>query len=282
MNTHGAYGKGLFLFLVFLIASDSLARARSPVEEDTSGAFRWFPDRPLFPRLVADGTAQQMSLSKDLDSKRIVGSIGGLQRLFGTSVANLPVQFSIGATVYGNFIRQPNVLDVVTVDFFVDLPLDIRLSEALTLRTGWGHYSAHLADDGIEALGQHSINYAKDYIPLFLAFDLPQIHGYIYGGARIDYFTIPVRNGHVVLEGGSEFGNLLVTRGLILYGAFDIKVRQEISWGSTQSYQVGLRFLSMGPRAVRFAYTYRTGGDERGQFYGQSLTSSLIGLFLDF
>lgn len=282
MNSHGARGIWFFLFLTILTSSPSFTQQISSTAEDSSRAFHWFPDRPLFPRLVADGTAQQMSLSKDLDSKRIVGSIGGLQRLFGTTVANVPLQFSVGATVYGNFIRQPNVLDVVTVDFFVDLPLDIRVTDNLTLRTGWGNYSAHLADDGIEALGRHSINYAKDYIPLFLAFDLPQIHGYIYGGARIDYFTIPVRNGNVVLEGGSEFGNLLVTRGMSLYGAIDIKVRQEISWGSTQSYQVGVRFLSIGPRDIRLAYTYRTGADERGQFYNQPLTSSLVGLFLDF
>ncbi len=266
-----------FLLLLFLVPL-----VRSVAQDDTAHAFRWFPERPLFPRLVADGTGQQLSLSKDLTSKRIVGSIGGLQRLLGTSLAGCPLQISVGATVYGNFIRQPNVLDVVTMDFFVDLPIDIRLWDGLTLRTGWGHYSAHLADDGIEALGQHSINYAKDYIPVFVAYDVPVIKGFVYGGTRIDYFTIPVRTGHFVVEGGCEFGNIPLAAWVTIYGAIDLKTRQEISWGSTQSYQVGFRFIQQGPRAFRFAYTYRTGADERGQFYDRPLTSSLVGLFLDF
>ncbi len=267
---------------IFLAAPDSLCFPQSIDRRDSSTGFHWFPDAPLFPRLVADGTGQQMSLSKDLNSKRIVGSIGGLQRMFQTTLFDLPLQWSVGATVYGNFIRQPDVLDVVTVDFFVDLPIDIRLSDRLVLRTGWGHYSGHLADDGIEALGQHSINYAKDYIPIFAAFTVPAFKGFLYGGSRIDYFTIPERSAHFVLEGGAEFANLPISSSMNVYGAIDIKCRQEVAWGTTQSFQAGIRFIMYGPRALRFAYTYRTGADERGQFYKQRLTSSLIGVFLDF
>ena len=249
---------------------------------DSAHTVQWFPETPLFPRLVADGTGEQMSVSKDLDSKRIVGSIGGIQRLVEARIGGLPVQFGVGATVYGNFIREPDVLDALTVDFFVDFPIDIRLSDNISLRTGWGHYSAHLADDGIEVLGKHSINYAKDYIPLFASYALPVIGGFVYGGTRIDYFTIPERNGHFVLEGGAEFGNYPIGGGFIAYGAIDIKSRQEVAWATTQSYQLGLRTLVSRSHAVRFAYTYRTGADERGQFYSQHLTSSLVGVFLDF
>lgn len=271
-----------FLFAFLFLVSHSFCLSQPTNHGDTSGCFHWFPDAPLFPRLVADGTAPQMSLSKDLTSKRIVGSIGGLQRLVQTSILGLPLQWSVGATVYGSFIRQPNVLDVVTVDFFVDLPVDVRVSDRLALRTGWGHYSAHLADDGIEQLGRHSINYAKDYIPVFAALTVPAIGGFVYGGTRIDYFTIPDRSAHFNLEGGVEFANLPVSSGMSVYGAIDIKCRQEVAWGTTQSYQAGIRVVATGPRALRFAYTYRTGADERGQFYNQNLTSSLIGVFLDF
>jgi hypothetical protein len=249
---------------------------------DSTHAIHWFPQTPIFPRLVADGTAEQFSLSKDLRSKRIVGSIGGLQRLLETRIVDLPVQVGVGATVYGNFIREPNVLNALTVDFFVDIPVDIRCSDLLSIRTGWGHYSAHLADDGIEVLGKHSINYAKDYIPLFAAYALPSIGGFVYGGARVDYFTIPERNGHFLLECGAEVGNISLGGGLVFYGAVDIKSHQEVSWATTQSYQAGVRLVASGSHAVRLAYTFRTGIDERGQFYSQYLTSSLLGVFLDF
>src|SRR5512135_3487059 len=113
MISRGACRTWLCLLFLIVMPFASSAQSTFPAEHDSSKGFHWFPGQPLFPRLVADGTGQQLSLSKDLDSKRIVGSIGGLQRLFGTTVADIPLQFSVGATVYGNFIRQPNVLDVV-------------------------------------------------------------------------------------------------------------------------------------------------------------------------
>ena len=105
---------------------------------------------------------------------------------------------------------------------------------------------------------------------------------FLYGGARIDYYTIPVRGKPLVLEAGADAGSIFLTPALALYGALDIKCRQEISWGTTQSYQLGLRLPGTGGRAVRVAYTYRTGADERGQFYREHLTCSLMGIYLDF
>ncbi len=242
----------------------------------------WFPERQLFPRRVADGQTPQMSLSKDLDSKRIVGSIGGIQRFYETTLAGMPLQVGIGATVYGNFIRKPDVLDVVTVDFFVDFPVDLKISDAFAIRTGWGHYSAHLADDGIEALNLHSINYAKDYIPLVAAYFIPEIRGFVYGGFRFDYFTIPAYGKHWVLQIGSEFARIPLSTDLEAYAAIDIKARQEVNFASTRSFQVGVRTAMLGAHDVRFAYTYRTGAEERGQFYTQQITASLLGVFLDF
>ncbi len=258
------------------------ATGSEPDSVRTSSSFQWFPSRQIFPRRVADGETPQLSLNKDLDSKNIIGSIGGLHRFFETSLCGMPLQFSIGATVYGNFIRKPDVLDVVTVDFFVDFPIDIKVSERFALRTGWGHYSAHLVDDGIEQLGLHSINYAKDYIPLVGAYTVPAIGGFVYGGFRFDYFTIPEKGRHWVLQAGAEFGNVRLSQAWSVYGAIDIKSRQEISWATTRSFQLGVKTLEDNAHALRFAYTYRTGAEERGQFYTQEATVSLIGLYVDF
>jgi hypothetical protein len=258
------------------------ASATAPDSSSVPGSLRWYPSEAIFPRRVADGQTPQLSLNKDMDSKRIIGSIGGLQRFFETSLCGLPLQVSIGATVYGNFIRKPDVLDVVTVDFFVDFPVDIKLSDRVRLRTGWGHYSAHLADDGIETLNLHSINYAKDYIPFVGAYMIPAIGGFVYGGCRFDYYTIPEKGQHWVLQAGTEFGNIRFSRSWSVYAAVDVKSRQEISWASTRSFQLGLKTLEDGSRALRFAYTYRSGAEERGQFYSQESTVSLVGVYLDF
>ncbi|MBI2429597.1 MAG: hypothetical protein HYV29_12540 [Ignavibacteriales bacterium] len=62
----------------------------------------------------------------------------------------------------------------------------------------------------------------------------------------------------------------------------DIKFRGELEYGSTQSYQVGVKSQNQNQRAVRFAYTFRTGLEERGQFYNQRNVFHTIGLFFDF
>ncbi len=276
--------RSLLILVAVYPAGDYALSADSSLPDSTTPALQshWFPEKELFPRRVADGQTPQLSLSKDLDSKRIIGSIGGLQRFYETTLGGMPLQIGIGATVYGNFIRKPDVLDVVTVDFFVDFPVDLKISDALALRTGWGHYSAHLADDGIEALQLHSINYAKDYIPLVAAYFIPRIRGFIYGGFRFDYFTIPAYGKHWVLQIGSEFARIPLFPGLEAYGAIDLKARQEVNFASTRSFQLGVRALVFGPHDVRLAYTYRTGAEERGQFYTEQTTASLIGAFLDF
>ena len=62
----------------------------------------------------------------------------------------------------------------------------------------------------------------------------------------------------------------------------DIKFKSEVEWATTQSYQIGFKILDKDPRAIRFAYTYRTGIEDRGQFYKDRVKLSLIGVYFDF
>jgi hypothetical protein len=260
----------------------SLASAQQDSPALHSPAVVLFPREAIFPKFFADGSAEQFSLAKDAMSRDIIGSIGGIQRLFQFAHSSgALIQIGAGATIYGSFIRSPGQLQVVTADFYVDIPLEIKFSEHFALRTGWGHYSAHLVDDGIEQLHLVSINYAKDYIPLFAAYTLSSIATQLYCGIRFDYFTIPERNAHSLLQFGIQGGDLPVWSLGHLYGAVDIKLRSEVNWGTTQSYQIGLKFMEQGTRGFRFAYTYRTGIDDRGQFYQNRLTVSLVGVYFD-
>jgi hypothetical protein len=258
------------------------ARAQQEERNTPSSGVVLFPRDRSFPKFFADGAVEQFSLAKDAMTSRIIGSIGGIQRVVQFShPSGTVMQLGVGATVYGSFIRSPGQLQVVSVDFYVDLPLDIRFSDRFAIRTGWGHYSAHLADDGIEMLQLSSINYAKDYIPLFAAYDIPSIALTMYGGVRFDYFTIPERNARSLFQVGIQGGDLPLFSLGHIYGAVDIKIRSEVNWGTTQSYQIGLKFLEQGTTGFRFAYTYRTGIDDRGQFYQDRTTVSLVGVYFD-
>ena len=241
-----------------------------------------FPDERIFPNFFADGTAQQFSLNKDAFTKQWIGSIGGILRIYQVTYNKLKIQIGIGATVYASLIRQPDVLDVQTAGFFVDLPIEFRFNRYFAVRTGYGHYSAHLVDDGIEALKLHSINYAKDYIPLLAAYSFDERGSFIYGGVRFDTYTIPEYNKRWNVQVGIQGGNYEIISGMKLYGAADIKLKSEVAWATTQSYQIGLRVLDKGSHAIRVAYTYRTGIEDRGQFYKDRVNLSLFGVYFDF
>ncbi len=264
-------------FLFVLVHPVALSQS-----SDTGSVFRWFPSERIFPKLFADGMAEQMSLGKDMQTRRWIGSIGGVQRVVEWTPDSLVIQAGVGSTVYVSLIRQPGMLQVMTADFYVDFPVDIRLTRRFVLRTGWGHHSAHLVDDGIEVLQLHSINYAKDYIPLLFGAWLPEIDGFAYGGGRIDYYTIPERSAHGILQGGIQASVHAFGSGPELYAAIDLKAISEASWGTTQSYQLGMTALRSGTSALRLAYTFRTGIDDRGQFYRQHTDISSMGLYFDF
>ena len=270
------------ILLGFIIGCVSVAAAQQEAPAAPATDVVLFPRDRIFPKFFADGSVEQFSIAKDAISRHIVGSIGGIQRVVQLShPSGTLIQIGVGATVYGSFIRSPGQLQVVTADFYVDFPIEFRFSDRFALRTGWGHYSAHLVDDGIEQLHLTSINYAKDYIPLFAAYDIPSVALTTYGGLRIDYFTIPERNAHTLFQVGIQGGDLPIFSLGHLYGAIDIKIRSEVNWGTTQSYQVGFKFLEQGSSGFRIAYTYRTGIDDRGQFYQNRTTVSLVGVYFD-
>lgn len=242
----------------------------------------FFPSHSLFPKLYADGTVHQLALSKNLLTGRFIGAIGGLQRILQFNIYDYLIQTSLAATVYTTLYRKPDVVEVHTACFFVDLLFDIQISRYLTLRTGYGHYSSHLADDGVDKLRINAINYAKDYIRLIAAYRIIEPSLWLYGGIRFDTYTIPEYHKRWNLQFGFEGGNFQITEEIKLYGAIDIKFKSESSWGSTQSYQVGLKFFESFSNALRLAYTYRTGLDDRGQFYKEYVNLSTLGLYFDF
>ena len=265
--------------LAVMCAAPGGVHARMPA--DTSSV-QFLPTHRLFPRLLANGTAHQLGVAKDLHSRRWFGAIGAQRPLVQLTTGSFDLQAGIGATVHTGFLRNPPLLQVVTVDFAIDFPVDIRISPSLTLRTGYGHHSAHLADDGIEQLGIHSVNYAKDYVMLLSAYALPGIGGFVYGGGRFDFHTLPETKKHWVVQCGCEAGNIAVLPWLSLYAALDFRFREEIAFRSTQSYQIGAKLFERSAGTVRVTYTYRTGADDRGQYYRETADLSLLSVYVDF
>jgi hypothetical protein len=269
------------------IAQQITATVASPgtaVSPDTDAQLVWvvFPQTRIFPRMYASALTHQFGFSKDFSSALVYGSIGSQIPVLQAEVNGTTLQAGAGATVLTSLLKKTRLLQVVTVDFLVEFPLDIKLSERLSLRTGYGHFSAHFADDGIEILGKSSVNYAKDYVILLGSWHIPLLDATFYAGGHWDYHALPEEDSHWLVQGGMEAGNIALLPEVLLYAALDIQWRSEVAWATTQSYQCGLRLFPRRSKAFRIAYTYRTGFDERGQFYRQQTAAHLAGVYLDF
>lgn len=210
--------------------------------------------------------------------------MGGSFPVGNISFHGIEAQGSLASSIYTHLNSAGVRFQVVNVDFFVDLYLDVRLSPDATARFGWGHTSQHLADDAFESLGfSRSVNYARDYYQLFVIHRVPLLSGFVYGGTYYTYsFLIDRRrDGQFLFQAGGEFLNYPVLTDAVFYCAVDVKLRSEVAYGATHSYQAGLKIINGSLRAVRLAYTLRTGIEERGQFYDRRSTYHLAGIFFD-
>lgn len=233
----------------------------------------------------ADGNAHRISYNKLTNRGSLIGSMGGIFPVANIRVFDVDAQLSLASSIY-TFLNNAGIrFQVVNVDFFVDVYADISLSRSSTLRIGGGHTSQHLSDDAFESLGfVRSVNYARDYYQLFVIHRVPMIRGVVYGGTYYTHsFLIDTRiDGQWLFQAGGEFLNTIVYGPVQCYAAVDVKVRGELKFGSTQSYQAGFKVVNTALSSIRLAYTFRTGVEERGQFYDRRNDYHTIGMFFDF
>lgn len=262
-----------FLFPVLLVA------------ENADSLVTFLPREKYAPVFTADGNSHRISYNKLTDRGSLIGSMGGVIPLANFRYETLDAQISLASSVYTHLNNAGVRYQVVNVDFFVDVYADIRLSRSWTLRIGGGHTSQHLSDDAFESLGfTRSVNYARDYYQLFTVHQMPAAGGFVYGGTYYTHsFLIDRRiDGQWLFQAGGEFINTRLYGPLHAYAAVDIKLRGELEYGSTQSYQAGLKISGDSFSALRLSYTFRTGLEERGQFYDQRIRRHMIGLFFDY
>jgi hypothetical protein len=241
----------------------------------------FFPGTKIFPLFTADGLSHQLSLSRVTEKREWIGAIGGSVPIMQLNLQQAKMQGSVAVTIFNRLIKTPRHLTVYTVDYKVDFPVDIRFSE-LSLRAGIGHISCHFADDAIELLGKKSIQHINDYFSLAAAYDVSAIQGYVYAGFNYSYGTQPVAYRPWLLQAGVEFANIELHKEASVYGAIDVKVRQEVGWGSTRSFQMGFKLFPRLHYRLRLAYTLHTGYEDRGQFYLNQETINLVSVFIDF
>lgn len=240
-----------------------------------------FPNLKLYEKYFADALSPQFSISKHFESTQWFGNIGGELPIFNVGVSNLLLQSSINTTVFNTLIKTPGHIQVFTVDYRVDFTFDTEISKYLLARIIWGHVSAHFSDDGITQLKHFPISYVRDYIGLHFERKLQILSGKIYLGGFYNYHNEPALDKHTTFQLGGD-GGFRISKNILLYAAIDLKIKSEVNNGTTQSYQLGLRFPYGEKTYFRLAYTHRRGFEERGQLYKLKDNKNLLGLFIDF
>ena len=240
-----------------------------------------FPEVKAFPGFLADGLAHQLSLSRVTDNREWLGAIGGSLPVIGARIGEGNIQGGVGATTFNRLIKTPGHITVYTIDYKVDFPLDVRYHKTV-YRIAFGHLSSHYADDGIEILGLHSIGYVRDYMTFAVAEDLELLHSTAYVSADWNFHYEPIAKPWI-LQAGLQGGWFpLWDESATLYGAVDLKLRENLAWGTTQSYQIGVRCFPNGRFALRLSYTLRLGFEERGQLYDERVSLNLVGVTVEF
>ncbi len=251
------------------------------VAQDSAACVIAFPGKKIFPPFHADALAHQLSLSRVTDNREWIGTVGTSLPLAQVETGGLAFQIGVGATVFSRLIKTPGHVTVSTVDYKIDLPLDLDL-HAVKLRAAYGHVSAHYADDAVEQLGKKSISAVKDYLALAAVRAAGFAGGFVYAGLTYAYHNEPEVGKPWLIQIGAEAGNVSVLDEVEAYGAIDLKFKEEVGWGTTQSYQVGVKIFPHPPYALRLCYTLRRGLEERGQLYSQSTTANLLTIALDY
>lgn len=241
----------------------------------------FFPDRRIVSDLPADGSAHRFAASRLFHDGEAQVEVGGVVPVLEAFLMNKLVQGSIGASIHARL--DPGIsIAVRSIEFTVDfLLVDIQWSAGLATRFGVGHASHHLGDGPADSSGISAIDYSRDYVSALILRAVPCVGGFVYAGVNYAYEYVvkrPIRKPLVVQAG--FFASLPLLDPLAVYCAGDVKVRQELSYGTTQRYEVGWRY-GKGARSLRLGLWRAAGFDERGQFFGKPRNEWGVGVFLN-
>lgn len=242
-----------------------------------------FSDTTFIRSFPADAHAHRMSVENIMLSKNLRASMGSMIPVFGIDRVGINAQASFGASVH--FELHPiGQAQISSNDYYVDfLILDVAAGKDYFFRFVTGHTSHHLSDNWYERLQlTGSVRYSRDYLKLFYIYN-NTTGTMLYIGADYAYiFTIGQKvTKPWTLQGGGEAVLKEIYPNIHLYIAADIKVRQEAGFAATNTLQAGLTMPIRNLQTVRLAYQFRSGLDERGQFFPQHRSLSTVGLFFE-
>ena len=264
--------------LALLLALAPAAAADDWVQEMPRG-------QEVFTPLIADPREVQLSASYyryhgNNDADVGLGRSWGLLRWRTGLMSDWLWQLDVEGMAYSRFQISGGVNKFETVDFFANLPLEVRKGP-LSFKGGLFHESSHLGDDYIRDTGDLGYRYSVEGARGLASMDVNR-RLRVYGGASWLIHTVPAPQ-RWTLQSGFELtsGDLRLSKRnpTKLFVAEDFQSHENVQWNPDSNTVAGLRLeFPDTRRAVRFQLGYFTGHSPYGQFYAQKEHYADIGL----
>jgi hypothetical protein len=239
-------------------------------EKNSSYSVQLLPEEKLVQPWSADPTAHRISGIKSFSTELFYAGFGGVLPAVTLRMDSLLFQASVAATVYSSLTFSTEHIFALTTDYFVDGFFDTKINHQWILRLGFGHTSHHLTDDAPRKYaGITSLNYARDYVSAGAVYSLPKQSSFMYVMAYYNFrFKIsPEQYKVFTIQSGGEVSLFQWSQSCQAYAGVDLKLRGELNFGSTQNLQIGIKFTGGHGQTIRIAMNYRSGLEDRGQFY---------------
>ena len=239
-----------------------------------------FPDTTFVSPFSADAHAHRMLIENILFTKNERASMGGSFPIFNIDMFGTTAQANLAASVHFE-LHPMGQAHVISNDYYVDyLLLDIPVHQYNFVRFAAGHTSHHLSDNWYERLHYTSaVRYSRDYFKLLYIYE-QTVNDQFYLGVDYGYFVTIVQRIHApwTFQSGGKKAIAKLADRIVLFAAFDCKIRQEAAFAATTTIQFGCAIPMQGQRILRLELQHRFGLDERGQFFPQHRVINTIGL----
>lgn len=248
-----------------------------------------FPDsHHIFTRLLADPRQAQTSaryyrLGGRDTADVALGNTWGMQSWHLGRNEDWEVQWNIEGMGYSRFLLSGAVNEFQTIDFFANLPVEIRHGKK-SARLTLFHESSHLGDDYFRRTGDPGSRYSVEGVRAVAAIE-PGSLLRLYGGATELLHSIP-SSGRATLQAGFELTTpdlRWIDHPCWVYLAQDTQSKQYARWNISSNTELGFRVGFPGVlRAVRTHIGYFTGHSAFGQFRANKESYFHFGSSFDF
>lgn len=240
----------------------------------------------LFAPLLADPRELQFTLRVAFPEQAMTTAEVAIGHYYGIYRWAIPnglgyTQVNIGGGIFPRF-NFPNNRDLQVIDFYGNIPFDIRVDK-WSGRFMFYHVSSHLGDDYIRVNNQIAEKNSWNSIRSIVSYDAaPSLR--LYGGHTLNLLVHPSDQKHQAFQSGFELrSNVFDKSRAQAYWANDFQWWERTNWKTMFNSQLGIK---SGPeakygRGISYFLEFTKGPEYYGQFFTHNETRLGVGAKFD-